>query len=184
MTPAARRTLLHLESLKSTDQFWNIDWDSGQFLHQLVLAKQPKNILEIGTSTGFSAVWMASALYPGATLTTIDASKKRHPISQQAFEMSELDCITGIFGHAPEVFDRLSGQQFDMIFIDCAKNYYLQFFQYLQPQMNPGCIVLADNMISHGQYMAQYFEYVRNHEQFVSTLVSIGSGMEMTTKLK
>jgi len=174
--------LTHLELLKKTEEYWNVDWNSGQFLHQLVLAKQPHTILEIGTSTGFSAIWMASALPASGKLITIDVSKSRHAVAKAAFAESGLTNINAILGHAPEVFVDLKNERFDLIFIDCAKNYYLEFFQYLEPQMNPGCVVIADNMVSHGEYMSEYFAYVRGDTaRFMSTLVPIGSGMEMTT---
>lgn len=174
--------LTQLEHLKKTAQHWNVDWNSGQFLHQIVLARQAHTILEIGTSTGFSAIWMASALPASGKLITIDVSKSRHAVAKAAFAESGLTNISAVLGHAPEVFVDLKNERFDLIFIDCAKNYYLEFFQYLEPQMNPGCVVIADNMVSHGEYMSEYFGYVRGDTtRFVSTLVPIGSGMEMTT---
>lgn len=162
--------------------FWNINWDAGIFLAQLVSLYQPKIIVEVGTSSGFSAVCMANAaeVY-GGKIITIESSPKRQPYAQQTILRSKLQNIQLIKGHAPEVFGQLP-QNIDMIFLDATKKQYKECYKALIPNMSNKCLILADNIVSHPDPVAEYLEMVRGDKNTSSVLVPIDQGMEMTLR--
>lgn len=177
------KTLEKLDKLNKENQFWNIDWQSGQFLLQICKMKNAENILEIGTSTGFSTIWLASG-NKNSQVTTIESSKKRYPMALEHFKEAGLENnINLLVGHAPEILNEVLDQKFDVVFIDCSKKYYLEIFKILENNLNIGGCIIADNMISHGIYMEEYFKYVKENPKFISTLIPIGAGMEISTKI-
>jgi predicted O-methyltransferase YrrM len=162
--------------------FWNINWNAGVFLAQLVSLHQPQIIVEVGTSSGFSAVCMANAAAAyGGRLITIESSPKRQPYAEQTILRSKLQNIQLIKGHAPEVFGELP-DGIDMVFLDATKKQYEECYKALEPNMSQQCLILADNIVSHPDPVAGYLEMVREAKNTTSVLVPIDQGMEMTLR--
>ena len=75
-----------------------------------------------------------------------------------------------------------SPDPYDLVFLDAAKEDYAAYFDLIYPRLSPGGVIVADNAVSHGEYMAEYFSKVRTHPNCVSVLVPIGTGEEVTYK--
>ena len=97
-------------------EYWNIDKDAGILLQALLFTHQPKNILEIGTSNGYSAILMAEVVSQyGGHITTIEFSEKRISLAQTNIEEANLsDYITILQGDAAEVLSKLSASSPDL----------------------------------------------------------------------
>lgn len=171
--------------------------DEGlHFLVQLIKIKQAKNILEIGTAIGYSALVMA--YYSDAMITTIERDKDLYQMAIQHINRAGLkervDCI---FGDAKDVDIKKSG--FDLIFIDAAKSSYIEFFEKYSKLLNPGGIIVSDNLLFRG-YVAhpeeiesrnrrqlvkkidRYNHYLLNHPKFNSYIYAIGDGISVSIK--
>ena len=112
--------------------------------------KNIKNILEIGTATGYSGIIMLEEIQDrNGNLTTIEIDKDRFKIAQSNFEKSNLKGIEQIFGDATEEIEKLN-KTFDFIFIDAAKGQYKKFFEDSYKLLNEGGIVFIDNILFRG----------------------------------
>ena len=111
----------------------------------LLAMKSPKNILEVGTAIGFSALLMAENTPYETKITTIENYEKRIPIAKANIEGSGYkERVTLIEGDAAEVLKTLDGP-YDFIFMDAAKGQYLNFFPEIMRLLSPGGILLSDN---------------------------------------
>jgi len=173
----------HLRNLLNqltTDRpvFWNITAEVGEFLHELILENNYQTVLEIGTSNGYSAIWLASALEKTAgQLYTIESNaKKRYPLALENFQKSGLKNITAILGHAPEAIPAIP-QSFDLAFFDATKHEHLQYFHAIGPRIKTNGIIITDNIDSHREELAQYLSYVKKLPDWHSQELVLGTGL-------
>src|SRR3989344_770573 len=123
--------------------------------------ENPQRILEIGTLVGYSAILMAKHLSKGAVITTIEIDKQmagaaRKNIKEAGFE----EKIELIVGDARREIKKLKGE-FDVLFLDAAKEQYLGYLKLAEPFLRKGAIVVADNVKIFKEDMADFLEYVR-----------------------
>ena len=151
---------------------FNVPRIGGEFLNILVSLKKPKKILEIGTSNGYSTIWLGK---DGNEIITIEKDKNKINLAKANFEACGLKNIRIIEGDALGVLGKLK-EKFDFVFIDAIKKDYLNYFKKIKLEKN--AIVVADNIISHADKVNEYLEYMRkNHKSF---LFKIGNGMEVS----
>ena len=161
---------------------WNISFDTAIFLITLHKKLQPKHVLEIGTSTGYSAICMAEVLAEwNGTLITVESHAERFKTAQKNITDSTLTNITQIHGHAPEILEEISGM-FDFIFFDATKYEHVSYFHALKDRLLPGGIIIADNMLSHEKEMAEYKKTVEDDPQFESVIEDVGTGLMVSIK--
>lgn len=123
----------------------------GKFLQIISRILQPTNILEIGTFTGYSAICLASGLKEGGKLHTIEVREQDAETSQKNFNRSNhADKIILHVGNALEIIPRLD-IDWDLVFIDADKVNYQSYYSLVLPGVRSGGIILADNVLFHGQ---------------------------------
>ena len=185
------KTLIVLQRLekfgKTHEDYRNVPPETGQFLHLLALAMRAKRILEVGTSNGYSTIWLADALRTtGGKLITYEIVPKKVKMAREAFQDSRVDgYITLRQESALSALPKLPGP-FDLAFLDAAKEEHLQYFQLVFPKMRPGGVIVSDNAISHQRELQHFLSYVRKNGWGIweTSLVPIGSGLEVTLKLR
>ena len=157
--------------------------ETGKFLHILVQLARPKRILEIGMFHGYSTIWIGLAAQEiGATITTLELEAEKVAVAEANFARAGLsDTITVIQGDGKQTLASLAGP-YDLVFLDAAKEDYAAYFDLIYPRLAPGGAIVADNAVSHGEDLTEYFDKVRNHPNCVSVLVPIGTGEEVTYK--
>lgn len=122
----------------------------GQLLKMLVSMVRPKNILEVGTFSGYSAICMAMGLKEGGKLWTFEINDEMEDFTRPWIEGSEVaDKINFIIGDANELAPKL-GVMFDMAFVDGDKRTYVETYENILPLMNKGAFILADNTLWDG----------------------------------
>ena len=165
--------------------YYNISPDTGEFFHILVLISKAKNILEVGTSNGYSTIWLAEAAKQNkGKATTIEVSDFKVNMASGTFKRARLDkTIKIIHGDALEEISKLKGK-FDFLFLDAIKEDYINYFKLAYPKLTKNAVIVADNAIMFAKYMKDYLNYVRTNKNFRSVLIPIGSGVEFTLKLK
>jgi len=174
-----KHTLSLLNKLQKTSKtFWNISPETGKFLYQLILDRKIKTALEIGTSNGYSGLYLASALKKtGGHLTTIESHKERHDLATKNFQQAKLtQYITQILGHAPEDLPR-TNQKFDLLFFDATKYEHLSYLETLKPKLKNGSFIITDNILSHQKELASYTKALQADKSFLSHLLNIDSGL-------
>lgn len=179
-----------------------IDRVSVHFLLQLIRMHQPKNVLEIGTAIGYSALRMHE-IVPNANIITIEKNAQMYTVAKQNVALHATnDCVTVIQGDALEQLKRLREQEieFDFVFIDAAKSKYEQFFNAVHPLVTEGGIIVSDNVLfrsfvaneieeapkrfKHIIAKLQTFnENMMKHEKYHSSIVPIGDGLLVSVKI-
>jgi caffeoyl-CoA O-methyltransferase len=125
----------------------------GALLAQLVRLTGASSILEIGTFTGYSSLWMAGALPAGGRIITCDVSAEHVAIARDAIEASGCrDRIDVRLGPAIETIASLSGP-FDLVFIDADKSGYDAYYEAVLPKLSPRGVILVDNVLWRGEVL-------------------------------
>jgi predicted O-methyltransferase YrrM len=156
-------------------QFWSVPRKDGEFLHLLVKATRARNVLEVGTSHGFSAIWMGLGLEEtGGRLTTIEIDKERYDLARRHVSEAELSQRITLFkGDAHTVVLKLEGP-FDFVFLDADKEGQMDYFNRLYPKkLVPGGILAAHNAIRQANSMRDYLEMIRKHPDFDTVILSV-----------
>ncbi len=184
MNQTVLQTLKELEN--SRDSYWNITPEVGQFLNKLIIDNSFKNIIEIGTSTGYSGIWIAEALSQlnddSAKLTTIESHKERFELAKQNFASSTLSkFINQILGHAPEAIP--VKQNYDLAFLDATKYEHLSYFQKLKDQINLNGYIIADNILSHKEQLKDFVKTIQKEKYWSSKILDIGTGLLISQKI-
>ena len=173
---------------------------SMQSLLKLMLAmKQPGSILEVGTAIGFSALLMSECVASDCRITTIEKYEKRIPLAEENFRRAGKEKqITLLKGDAVEILKTLEGS-FDFIFMDAAKGQYINFLPDLLRLVEPGGIIVSDNILQDGDIieskyaitrrnrtihnrMREYLYALTHHEQLETVILPIADGVTLSTK--
>lgn len=179
------QTIETLEKLEKTaDDFWNVSHQTGNFINMLIKLMQARNVLELGTSNGYSGLWIADALKTtGGHLTTIEFWEKRQCLARQYFEYCGLsDVATFKTGQAYDIIKDEINEQFDMVFIDANKREYIKFFEVVHPLLKRGGVILADNITSHAEKVKPFVEAISSHNEYQVQILDLPDGLLMAYK--
>jgi len=172
-------------NLPTEERMRSIPPETGLFLHLLVKISRAKNILEIGSSQGYSTIWLASACEEiGAKMTSLEINERSAAKAQRNLRQVKLDGLVRIkIGDAKEILPNLKGR-FDFIFIDAEKKDYLTYFNLIQPILENNGLMVADNIISHAEILSDYKKVVEKNPDFQNIIIPIGSGEMLSYKAK
>jgi len=181
------------EFLQGNEYGWrdmNVPEVDGQKLYDLIIKGKYKRALEIGTSTGHSAIWIAWALSKtGGKLITIEIDEQRHNEALRNFKKAGLsEFIDARLADAHELVKELKGP-FGFVFSDADKGWYKNYFIDLDPKMKTGgCYTshnVSDSSWGRGQRGTRdYVQYIKSLDRYKTTFFSEGSGMSISYKLK
>ncbi|MFW1817487.1 O-methyltransferase [Acinetobacter guillouiae] len=164
-------------------RYRNIEPESALFLAMQVRIQQSKKILEIGTSTGYSTLWLADAAkVTGAKVTTLEIDEKRTQQAQLHAQELQVDGVIDFWvGDAQKYLEQCQ-EQYDFILLDAERNAYLNYWVYLQKMLvEHGGVLIVDNVISHAAEVKSFIMEVKRDERFMTTTLSIGSGLFVVT---
>ena len=169
------------------------------FLKVLLAIKHPKRILEVGTAVGFSALLMSTYGDEDCRIVTIENYEKRIPIARENFKKAGKERqITLLPGDAGEILKTLK-EPFDLIFMDAAKGQYIHFLPEILRLLNPGGILLSDNVLQDGDLveshfaverrnrtiykrMREYLYVLKHHELLETSILPLGDGVTLSIK--
>lgn len=180
--------LLSLE--KTQKEFWNIDRITANFLYIQILATSAKRGIEIGTSNGYSGIWLGSAFKKtGGTLTTIEFWDKRQSVAIENFKIAGInDLIIPKLGSAFNILQEIreeiktEEEKFDFAFIDANKKEYIEYFKLLDPILTGGAIICADNILSHEEKVQPFVQEITNNSNYQTQVLNIGTGILLSYK--
>jgi caffeoyl-CoA O-methyltransferase len=183
-----------------------ITGDTGEFFSILLSSMNAKRILEVGTSVGYSTLWIAYSLYQNKensrlskrSITTIDNNQLKIKKATTNFSNAGVsDIIEIIEGNAIDVLKQLSNnvnqnpddqsQYFDFIFLDADKENLPEYFDLAISMVKKGGVIVTDNVLYPEEYrpsMAKYIEHIREKDFVQSVTVPIGHGEELSLKIR
>lgn len=167
-----RRVLDGMES--KIGRYWSTPRGDAEYLSLMVKATRATRVLEVGTSQGYSAIWMGLGLEEtGGRLTTIEIDSGRHAVAQKNVRDAGLaGRITLVRGDAHKEMAGLKGP-FDFVFLDADKDGQMDYFRQLYPaKLAPGGIVAVHNAVSQAGDLKEYMDMIRRHPEFDTVIVS------------
>lgn len=177
-----------LHSLEATQrQFWNIARVTGEFLYTLIKAEGSKNVLEIGTSNGYSGIWLGKAVKEnGGHLTTIEFYDKRLDVAKQNFKTCGVsDVITTLKGSALMHLEYLSDDfEIDFAFVDANKSEYIKYFEFIDKHLKKGGIIACDNVLSHETKCKPFIDAINLNSNYENVILPLPAGLSLARKLK
>ena len=173
--------------------------DGIEFLTNYIVKNKINTVLEIGTAIGYSAIMMALA-NPNLTVTTIERDEKRYLEALKNIKKLNLENrITLVFNDALCV--NIEGK-YDLIFIDAAKAQSIKFFEKFEKNLNPGGVIITDNLEFHGlvkkkeeeiesrnlcalvRKVKEYITFLKANDRYETEFLSIGDGISVSKKIE
>ena len=167
-----------------------VDPTQCHFLHLMIKISNIKNVLEIGTFTGLSALDISLALPEDGKLIALDKNEETNKIALSFFKKaSQEHKIETIIKPALETLEELKNKKFDMIFIDADKMNYKQYYEKSLGLINQGGLIIIDNVLWHGEVadekindkftlnIREFNEFVSNDKRVEQVIIPLGDGM-------
>lgn len=167
----------------------------------LLAMKEPKEILEVGTAIGFSALLMSEYGPKDCHITTIEKYEKRIPLARENFKKAgREEAITLLEGDATEILQTLEGT-YDFIFMDAAKGQYINFLPDILRLLKEGGLLVSDNVLQDGDIiesrfavtrrnrtiharMREYLYELKHHEELETVILPVGDGVTISVRRK
>ncbi len=174
-----------------------IEKDSIAFILKFIKVNEVKKILELGSAIGYSAILMAS-VSDDIKVTTIERDETRYMECLKNVKKCGLEKrIDIVYQDALEV--NLSGVSYDLIFIDAAKGQYTKFFEKYKYFLNPGGVIISDNLKFHGHVgnrnqiasrnlkqlvgkIENYIDFLKNNDEFETKFYDVGDGLSVSIR--
>ncbi len=192
-----RQNILEMEQYAKEFNVPIIEKDSIAFIMKFIKANGVKDILEIGSAIGYSAILMAS-VGEEVKVTTIERDNNRYMECLKNVKKCGLENkINVVFQDALEM--NLSGVAYDLIFIDAAKGQYLKFFEKYKYFLKPGGVIISDNLKFHGHVgnrasitsrnlkqlvgkLENYIDFLKNNDEFETKFYDVGDGLSVSIR--
>lgn len=186
-----------LEAYALNTQVPIIRKEMQSFMKTMLVMNKPKQILEVGTAIGFSALLMSE--FTDGHITTIENYDKRIPIARDNFKKyHKEDQITLLEGDAMEVLKTLAGP-YDFIFMDAAKGQYIHYLPEIMRLLAPGGVLISDNVMQDGDIieskyavtrrdrtihkrMREYLYTLKHHEELETSILTLGDGVAVSVR--
>ncbi|BES69468.1 class I SAM-dependent methyltransferase [Marinobacter nanhaiticus D15-8W] len=162
----------------------NITRDTGEFLSVLVRATGARSILEIGTSNGYSTLWLAeAAVATGGQVVTVEYLESKYQLAAETFAKSGLaQVIESHNADAKEVLRTMADASVDFLFLDSERTEYVGWFADIKRVLINGGLLVVDNAVSHEQQMMPFIGLLNADPDFTTSLVPVGKGEFLATK--
>ncbi len=158
----------------------NLEPASAQLISILVRASGVMRAVEIGTSNAYSTIWLAWSLAPaGGNIVSIDRNPDKHVLARENLRRANfLDRVELRTGDAAEIVRQLEGP-FDLVFLDADRRNFPEQIQILLPKLSRKALVIADNVLSHPEEIAEYLKLISSLPDFQHTIVPVGKGLSI-----
>lgn len=157
---------------------WNVGPEGGALLAWLVGLLSARRVLEIGTSNGYSTIWLARALSTTAgNLVTLEVEPVKVEMARANLKLAGLDRLVTIVEGPAMVSLKVLGGPFDLVFIDADKPQYPDYLSEVLRLVGPGSVVVADNMTSHADETEPYRALIDADPALESLLLPVGGGL-------
>jgi predicted O-methyltransferase YrrM len=164
----------------------NVTPDTGRLLWILVCSMGARRVLEIGTSNGYSTLWLADAarvVGDGAAVVTLERSADKVALTRANLAEAGLaDRVRIEHGEALATLKALPGP-FDLVFLDADRPQYLAYLEEVVPKLRAGGLLVTDNVVSHASELGAFLARVKSHPELMAVTLPVGKGEEVAVKL-
>lgn len=172
---------------KTQREFWNISRTTAEFMYNLIVDAKIQSVIEVGTSNGYSGIWLGKALKKtGGKLVTIEFYDKRLDIAKENFKKCGVsDIIETKKGDAATILEHLPQEyKVDFAFVDANKRQYVDFFRLIDPHLLKGGYIACDNVISHSQKVQTFLEAIDKNPNYENVVLPLPAGLSLGKKLR
>ena len=176
------------------DRMLAITKETGELLNMILRLKKAKNMLEVGTSTGYSTIWCAEVISEqSGKIITIEQNPSKIKRANENFSKAGIsDIVTIKEGLAMQILTELNSKKeykchFDFVLIDADKENVIKYFDLIFPMVSVGGVIVTDNMFypeKYQQEMKKFSDYLRQNQKLRTITSPIGNGEEITIKLE
>ncbi|MGB0715595.1 MAG: O-methyltransferase [Phycisphaerae bacterium] len=184
MREQVRDEIAKLEAfIPTVDDALALPKEACMFLHALILAHGTRNVVEVGTSYGYSGLWIAGALQlTDGHLRTIDRDARKLDAASSHFEAAGVSSlISTIQNEAIEALASLDSPV-DLLLLDAEKEHCRQFVELALPHLTDRGIIVIDNTLTHAEELRDFLGWLREHDAFTCADIAIGNGLEMAVR--
>ena len=161
----------------------NLERATAELVRALIAPRKAQRILEIGTSNGYSTIWLAASLAPGGRVISMDRNAHKTALAKANLERAGLlDRVELLTGDATELTAKIAGP-FDVIFFDADRFSAPEQLNLLRPKLAQEALLLADNALSHPQEIAGYLAALEKLPDFEHTVVPVGKGLSVAFRV-
>jgi predicted O-methyltransferase YrrM len=156
----------------------NVEPDTARLMSILVRALTPRRLLELGTSNGYSTIWLAEAARAtGGLLTSVEIEAARSASAGENLRRAGLAAFVNLrVADADEVLAASDDHSWDFIFLDAERPAYVSYWPHLRRVLAPRGLLIVDNVISHAREVADFQALIAADEGLAGTVVPIGAG--------
>jgi predicted O-methyltransferase YrrM len=175
----------HDEALEDRLQrFRNVEPETAELLGVLVRSMQAKRVLEIGTSNGYSTIWLADAAEAvGGSVLSLEVEPERTALARANLAEAGVDGFVELrTADAGEVLAQLGDGSFDLVFLDAERPAYVGYWPHLVRVLRDNGLLVVDNTLSHANQLTEFSELVYGDARVTSTLVTVGAGVLLAVK--
>ena len=199
LVPPRSALLAEMEQVAEKSFVSIVEPEVAQLIYFLAVNNACQNILEIGTGIGYSTLWLSEAVLPQAgKVTSIELKEERYHLAQKYIQRAGREqSVHLILGDARELLPTLTAG-YDLIFLDAAKAQYGSFLETCVNLLQPGGLLIAEDVFYHGmvitgkadcrrnktvtQRLQSFLDVLMQHEQLVSVILPLGDGVAVSTK--
>jgi len=173
-----------LDDKKNDWRYWNVPYEDGKVLYDLIINNKYKSGLEIGTSTGHSTIWMAWAMSKtGGQVITVEVDEGRHKTAVENIKKAGLsEFVDARLADAHQLVKEIQGP-FDFVFSDADKGWYTQYFKDTDPKLNVGGCFTAHNIRNTTGGADEFLKYIQKLPNYTTTVnTASSSGISISYK--
>jgi predicted O-methyltransferase YrrM len=162
----------------------NVEPETAELLGVLVRSMSATRVLEIGTSNGYSTIWLGDAAEAvGGTVLSIEIEAERTAqATENLAEAGVAEFVELRVQDAAEALRSFADGAFDLIFLDAERTYYVDYWPDLIRALRPNGLLVVDNTLSHAKELVEFSELVYSDPAVTSTLVTVGAGVLLIVK--
>ena len=159
----------------------HVELDSAQFLANIAMIRKPNKVLEIGTSTGFSTLWLAYGLrhQSNTDFISLDIDKSRSDAARKNLQNTSLHTFVWLIVQDAFVFLNETNDIFDLIFLDAERQFYSDYAERLHKVLSVGSVLIVDNVLSHSEEVCEFLAKFKNNSRYICHTLDIGAGLFM-----
>jgi predicted O-methyltransferase YrrM len=166
------------------DRLRNLEPDSAALLALLVRANRPERLLELGTSNGYSTIWLAdAALSADSEFTSVDVDSERlNQARANLRTVGLIETVRLVNTDAGELLRTSPAAHWEMVFLDAERPAYTDYWENLVRTLTPSGLVAVDNVLSHADEVADFRALVSADERVTEALAPTGAGVLLIVK--